>query len=97
MLRHSLFMLRRPFMLRNSMSRWHLRKTGLLLSMIFTLVFSLAPLSHAQDFDDEDGHDSQARIVRISYVEGEVRLDNGHGYESATMNVPLVRRHADNG
>ncbi len=51
MLRHSLFMLRRPFMLRNSMSRWHLRKTGLLLSMIFTLVFSLAPLSHAQDFD----------------------------------------------
>ncbi|MGZ4874219.1 MAG: DUF6600 domain-containing protein [Candidatus Angelobacter sp.] len=82
-------------MLRHSMSRWHLggksfRKTGLLLSMIFTLVFSLAPLSHAQDADDEDGHDSQARIVRISYVEGEVRLDNGHGYESATMNVPLT-------
>ncbi|HXA85654.1 MAG TPA: hypothetical protein VNZ47_11280, partial [Candidatus Dormibacteraeota bacterium] len=75
-------MLRHSFMLPNSMSRWHLggkkfRKTGLLLSMIFALVFSLAPLSHAQDFDDEDGHDSQARIVRISYVEGEVRLDNG--------------------
>lgn len=82
-------------MLRHSMSRWHLggksfRKTGLLLSMIFALVFSLAPLSHAQDADDEDGHDSRARIVRISYVEGEVRLDNGHGYESATMNVPLT-------
>ena len=60
--------------------------------MIFALVFSLAPLSHAQDFDDEDGHDSQARIVRISYVEGDVRLDNGHGYESATMNVPLTER-----
>jgi hypothetical protein len=93
MLRHSLIMLRHPFMLRNSMSRWHLRKTGLLLAMIFALVFSLAPLSHAQDFDDEDGHDSQARIVRISYVEGEVRLDNGHGYESATMNVPLTERN----
>jgi hypothetical protein len=107
MLRHSLTMLRKPlvmlrhsfmFMLRNSMSRVHLdgksfRKTGLLFSMLFALAFSLAPLSHAQDADDEDGHDSQARIVRISYVDGEVRLDNGHGYESATMNVPLTERN----
>ncbi len=95
MLRHS-FMSQNP-MLQNRMSRWRLggifRKTGLFLPMIFALVFSLAPLSHAQDFDDEDGHDSQARIVRISYVEGEVRLDNGHGYESATMNVPLTERN----
>jgi hypothetical protein len=88
MLRHS--------RLRTRMSRWHLggifRKTGLLLPMIFALVFSLAPLSHAQDFNDEDGHDSQARIVRLSYVEGNVRLDTGQGYESATMNVPLTER-----
>jgi len=69
-----------------------LRKSGLLLAMIFALVFSLAPLSGAQDYQDEDGHDSQARIVRISYVEGDVRLDTGHGYESATMNVPLTER-----
>src|SRR6266481_5209083 len=85
-------------MLRHSMSRWHLsgkdlRKPGLLLSIIFTLILSLAPFAHAQELDDEDGHDSQARIVRISYVEGEVRLDNGHGYESATMNVPLTERN----
>ena len=98
MLRHSFFVLRHSLMLRNPMSRWQLggksfRKTGLLLSMIFALVFSLAPLSQAQDNDDEDGHDSQARIVRISYVEGAVRLDNGHGYESATMNVPLTERN----
>ncbi len=86
-------MLRHSFKSQNPMSRWHLRKTGLLLAMIFALVFSLASLSHAQDFDDEDGHDSQARIVRISYVEGDVRLDNGHGYESATMNVPLTERN----
>jgi hypothetical protein len=91
-------MLRHSFKLRNSQSRWQLggksfRKTGLLLSIIFLLVFSLGPLSRAQDTDDEDGHDSQARIVRISYVEGEVRLDNGHGYESATMNVPLTERN----
>src|SRR6476661_2550934 len=90
-------MLRHSFMSGIPMSRWHLggksvRNSGLLLSMIFTLVFSLAPLSHAQDFDEDDGHDSQARIVRISYVEGDVRLDNGHGYESATMNVPLTER-----
>lgn len=77
------------FMLRNSMSR--LRKTGLV-AMIFALAFSLAPLSRAQDYQDEDGHDSQARIVRISYVEGDVRLDHGQGYESATMNVPLTER-----
>ncbi len=83
-------MLRHYLMSQNPMSHGHLRKAGLLFSMIFALVFSLAPLSHAQDVDDEDGHDSQARIVRISYVEGDVRLDNGHGYESATMNVPLT-------
>ncbi|HEX3092573.1 MAG TPA: DUF6600 domain-containing protein [Candidatus Angelobacter sp.] len=90
-------MLRHSFMLRNLTSRWHLsgkdlRKPGLLLSIIFTLVFSLAPFAHAQDAFDEDGHDSHARIVRLSYVDGQVRLDNGHGYESATMNVPLTER-----
>jgi hypothetical protein len=79
------------FMPRNLMSRTRLGKTRLL-AMIFALVFSLAPLSRAQDYQDEDGHDSQARIVRISYVEGEVRLDTGQGYESATMNVPLTER-----
>ena len=79
------------FMSRNPMGGWQLRKTGLL-AMIFALVFSLAPLSRAQDYQDEDGHDSQARIVRISYVEGDVRLDSGQGYESATMNVPLTER-----
>ncbi len=70
-----------------------IRKSGLLLSIIFTLVFSLAPLARAQDADDEDGHDSHARIVRISYVEGEVRLDNGHGYENVTMNVPVTEHN----
>src|ERR1051326_6166569 len=79
-------------MLRHSMSRKGLRKPGLLLSIIFTLVFSLAQVAHAQDYDDEDGHDSHARIVRLSYVDGQVRLDNGHGYESATMNVPVIER-----
>jgi len=78
-------------MSQNPMNR-QLRKTGLLLAMIFALVFSLAPLSRAQDYQDDDGHDSQARIVRISYVEGSVRLDSGQGYESATMNVPLMER-----
>ena len=78
-------------MSRNKMGRWQLRKAALL-ATIFALVFSLAPLSRAQDYQDEDGHDSQARIVRISYVEGEVRLDTGQGYESATMNLPLMER-----
>ncbi|MGC2696716.1 MAG: DUF6600 domain-containing protein [Candidatus Angelobacter sp.] len=37
--------------------------------------------------------DSHARIVRISYVDGQVRLDRGQGYESATMNVPITERN----
>jgi len=69
------------------------RKSGLLLSVICMLIFSVAPLARAQDADDEDGHDSHARIVRISYVEGEVRLDNGHGYENVTMNVPVTEHN----
>lgn len=77
------------FVSQNPVNR-RLRRAGLL-AIIFALVFSLAPLSRAQDYED-DGHDSQARIVRISYVEGDVRLDTGHGYESATMNVPLTER-----
>ena len=78
------------FISQNSINR-RLRKAGLL-ATIFALLFALAPLSRAQDYQEEDGHDSQARIVRISYVEGSVRLDSGQGYESATMNVPLTER-----
>ncbi|HEX3584805.1 MAG TPA: DUF6600 domain-containing protein [Candidatus Angelobacter sp.] len=90
-------MLRHSFMLQNLTSRWHLsgkglRKPGLLLSIVFTLILLLAPFAHAQDADDQDGHDSHARIVRLSYIDGQVRLDNGNGYESATMNVPLTER-----
>ena len=40
-----------------------------------------------------DGVDSHARIVRISYVDGQVRIDRGQGYESATMNIPVTERN----
>jgi hypothetical protein len=40
----------------------------------------------------DEAQDSQARIVRISYVDGQVRIDRGQGYESATMNVPITER-----
>jgi hypothetical protein len=36
---------------------------------------------------------SHARIVRISYVDGQVRIDHGQGYESATMNVPVTEHN----
>ena len=51
-------------------------------------------LAPAQDqlIPSDGSYDSQARIVRISYVEGQVRIDAGHGYESATMNVPVIER-----
>jgi FecR protein len=45
-----------------------------------------------QLYPSDGSYDSQARIVRLSYVEGQVKIDTGHGYESATMNVPVVER-----
>src|SRR5262249_662330 len=42
---------------------------------------------------NDDSHDSHARIVRISYVDGEVRIDHGSGYESASMNVPVTEHN----
>ncbi len=83
---------------RHSMRRWVpngklIRKSGLLLSLFCTLIFSLASISQAQGTGDEDGLYSHARIVRISYVQGEVRLDSGWGYESVTMNVPVMERN----
>ena len=72
---------------RNSVRCWVpnsklIRRSGLLLP-ILTLVFVMSTVSHAQDASAAVG--SQARIVRVSYVEGEVVLDSGHGYESVTM------------
>ena len=42
---------------------------------------------------NDDSHDSHARIVRISYVDGQVRIDHGSGYESASMNVPVTEHN----
>lgn len=36
---------------------------------------------------------SYARIVRISYVSGQVSIDHGQGYESATVNVPVTEHN----
>src|SRR5689334_4207025 len=54
----------------------------LALLLIFALC-ALVPFSYA---------DSQARIVRLSYVEGDVRLahQGSIGFENATLNVPIV-------
>src|ERR1041385_3543092 len=48
--------------------------------------------AQAQVIPADGSYDSQARIVRISYLEGQVRIDTGRGYESATMNVPVTER-----
>jgi hypothetical protein len=67
-------------------------KHWLLLTAIFTFVICIAPLAQTQDqpADNAEAHGSGARIVRISFVAGEVRLDNGRGFESVTMNTPLT-------
>ncbi len=83
-------------------------KRWLLLAIFAVLFLVISPLSRAQAQDDDQdqyqapapeqgypgdvSYDSQARIVRLSYVEGQVRIDTGRGYESATMNVPVVER-----
>lgn len=46
--------------------------------------------AEAQLQPGDEALDSHARIVRISYVDGQVRIDRGQGYESATMNVPVT-------
>jgi hypothetical protein len=79
---------------RNSVRRWVpdsklIRQSGLLLPSL-TLVFAMSTVSLAQDSSAAAG--PQARIVRVSYVEGEVVLDSGHGYESVTMNVPITEQ-----
>jgi hypothetical protein len=69
------------------------RGKGPLLLLILTVMFFFAPLSRAQDTDDSGSSDSHVRIVRISYVDGEVRMDSGHGFENVTMNVPVTERN----
>ncbi len=52
------------------------------LLFVVLILFTLGSLAHA---------DSQARIVRLSYVEGSVQLAHpGSPFENATLNVPIV-------
>ena len=53
---------------------------SLLLVLLAALVF--APLGRA---------DSQARIVRLSLVDGPVQIDRGQGFEKAIMNMPITQ------
>jgi uncharacterized protein DUF6600/FecR-like protein len=61
-----------------------LRHKGLL-SLIFTLAVLLVPIARAQD-------ETHVRIVRLSYVEGQVELEHAQtaAFESVTLNTPLV-------
>jgi hypothetical protein len=69
-----------------------LRLKAVLLAMLFALTILLVPKLEAQDeySDQEPASTSQARIVRLSYVEGSVQLTTDGGVENATMNVPLT-------
>src|SRR5436305_8663618 len=54
--------------------------------MLCTL-FALLSLSVVSAFAD-----SQARIVRLSYIEGDVQIDrgDGHGFNHAFLNMPVI-------
>lgn len=80
---------------RNTVRRWVpngklVRQAGLLLSVL-TLIFAISTFSGAQAPAAVTG--SPARVARISYVAGEVRLDSGWGYESVTMNLPVTEHN----
>jgi hypothetical protein len=64
-----------------------LRDKGLILLFFLVLAMLVVPFVYG---DDQPG--SHARIVRLSYVEGQAQVSHhiGAGYENATMNVPLV-------
>jgi hypothetical protein len=81
------------------------RDKRLLLSLLATLFFSFSSLLIAQDSQESDqaqaytqsgasqetqDSGSHARIVRLSYVKGEVQIDNDHGFQNATMNIPVT-------
>jgi hypothetical protein len=58
------------------------RRRGLLIVALLFVLSALTSLANA---------DSHARIVRLSYVEGDVQLTHqGSGAENATLNVPIV-------
>ena len=68
-----------------------LPRKGMLLALVLSLT-ALVTLSRAQnsDSDNEEVSTSQARIVRLSYAEGNVQLSTDHGTENATMNQPVT-------
>src|SRR5690348_7389482 len=61
----------------------------MLVGLIMGLGLLLAPLLNAQDYDQGSDEVSQARIVRLSHIEGTAQLDSDRGYENATENMPL--------
>jgi hypothetical protein len=63
------------------------RHKGLIAGLLSVLAGLLVSFAHA-----DDDYDSRVRIVRLSYVEGQVKVAHrqGIGYENATMNVPVV-------
>lgn len=64
-----------------------IRDKGFYLLLLLVLALLLVPFVHG---DDEPG--SHVRIVRLSYVEGQVQIAHQQsGFENATMNMPLVQ------
>lgn len=63
-----------------------------LLAVIFTLSAWPASILYAQEgsLNQENEPGSHVRIVRLSYLQGSVELDNNQGYQNATTNVPIT-------
>lgn len=67
-----------------------LRDKGLILLFLLAPAMLLVPFLHG----DDDQPVSHARIVRLSYVDGNVKVSRqqaGGGYQNATTNIPLVQ------
>lgn len=65
-------------------------KRNMFVGLIMGLGLLLTPVLRAQDYDQGSDEVSQARIVRLSHIEGAAQLDGDNGYENATENMPLT-------
>jgi FecR protein len=64
----------------------------LLILSLFLTIFSISSTARADDNDESDDYDVDARVVRISLISGEVTLKrhDAEDWDAAKLNTPLV-------
>jgi hypothetical protein len=79
--------------MRHSVRKLICRSAWVLSAFVLVYISTVFSYAQEQDSDAAESPVSHARIVRISYVTGEVNLDSGNGFESVTLNVPVTENN----